>query len=63
MARAPRLPKQVLRELVDRDGILHRVWVPVLPAAGEEGCRTPDFARKGKKRMRRRKDDWEIKKD
>ena len=56
-------PKQVLRELVDREGVLHQVWVPVLPAAGEEGCRTPDYARKGKRRIRHRRDDWEIKKD
>ena len=64
MASAPRLPtKQILRELTDRDGTVHRVWVPVLPAAGEKGCRSPDYARKGKKRMRYRRDDWEIKTD
>lgn len=63
MARAPRLPKskQILRELVDRDGTVHQVWVTVLPAAGELGCRSPDFARKGKKRLRLRRDAWEIK--
>ena len=62
MARAPRL-KRVLRELVDRDGTVHQVWVTVLPGTREKGCRSPDFARKGQKRMRRRRDDWEIKKD
>ena len=65
MARAPRLPKskQVLRELIDRNGTVHSVWVPVLPGTGEKGCRSPDYARKGKRRMRHHRDDWEIKKD
>ncbi len=65
MARAPRLPKpnQVLRELTAPDGTVRSVWVTVLPGTGEEGCRSPDFARKGKKCMRIRRDAWELKKD
>jgi hypothetical protein len=47
-----------LRELTDRDGTLHRIWVPVLPAAWEKGGETPNYERKRRKHLWREKKIW-----
>jgi hypothetical protein len=41
--------KKIKRELVTDDGIIHEVWVEVLPAAWEKGGQMPDYSRRGKK--------------